>query len=277
MDSLGGGEPPELVELPRPNYVPMLQAMVEGLQDRVARLERENRELRAENATLRKRVEELQAGLGSGPGSPPPPFVKLPAAGKKDRRPKPPGRKPGHPAALRPPPAKIDRTVDVPLPRAGGGSSGCLCPDCRGELRDLREHERVVEDVVPARVVVTRYRTRSGYCKGCKKRVESRAPEQPPAGFRGDQPHAQLGLNALAWAAVLHVENRLPLRQVAAVMEQASGLKVCAGALARQAQRLAGWMAGEYERVKLALRASAVVHCDETGGRVAASRIDGRV
>ena len=161
----------------------------------------------------------------------------------------------------------------MPLPRAGGGSSGCLCPDCRGELRDLREHERVVEDVVPARVVVTRYRTRSGYCKGCKKRVESRAPEQPPAGFRGDQPHAQLGLNALAWAAVLHVENRLPLRQVAAVMEQASGLKVCAGALARQAQRLAGWMAGEYERVKLALRASAVVHCDETGGRVAGTGV----
>jgi hypothetical protein len=274
MDSLGGGRLPELAEPPRPNYVPMLQAMVEGLQDRVARLERENRELRAENATLRKRVEELQSSLGAAPGSPPalPPFAKPPAP--KDRGPKKPGRKPGHPAALRPPPAGIDRTVDVPLPtrsRAGGGGGGsaaCLCPDCRGELRDLRDHERLVEDVVPATVRVTRYRTRSGYCKGCRRRVESRAPDQPPAGFHGEQPHARLGLNALARAAVLHVENRLPLRQVAAVMAQASGLKVSAGALARQAQRLAGWMAAEYERVKLALRASAVVHCDGTGGRV---------
>jgi len=247
---------------PPPNYLPLMQAMVEGLQDQVRRLERENRELREENARLRKQVEELKAGLKGGPPAPPtpPPFVKPPAP--RNKKPGKPGRRPGHPAALRPPPKKIDRTVPVPLP------CGCQCPDCRGELEDFQSHDRLVEDVVPARVVTVCYQTRSGYCRRCRRRVESRHPEQPPAGFRGEQKHAQLGLNALAWAAVLRVENRLPLRQVAEVISRASGLSVCAGALSEQAKRLAGWLAAEYERMKLSLRASGVVHCDETGARI---------
>jgi len=66
----------------------------------------------------------------------------------------------------------------------------------------------VVEDVVPAEVVVTRYRTRSGYCKQCKRRVESRHAEQPPP---ADVPHAQLGLTALSVAAALkHAGERNP-------------------------------------------------------------------
>jgi transposase len=231
---------------PPPNYLPMMQAMVEGLQDHARRLERENRELRQENARLRKQVEELKAGLRAGPPPPPPPpFVKPPAP--RNKKPGKPGRRPGHPAALRPPPAKIDRTVPVPL---GGGRGGaCECPDCRGELEDFQDHERLVEDIIPAKVVTTCYQTRSGYCKRCRRRVESRHPEQPPAGFKGQQKHAQLGLNALAWAAVLRVENR-------------------AGALSEQAKRLAGWLSAEYERIKLSLRASGVVHCDETGARI---------
>jgi transposase len=251
---------------PEPNRAPLLQAMVEGLQDYVTKLEEENRLLKRENAVLRGRVAELEVGLkGAKPVQPePPPFVK-PAVVKK-KRPGKPGRRPGHPVALRPPPTVINRTVLVPLKPERDGV--CRCPDCETELSDFQDHGRNVEDVVPAKVFTTCYKTRSGYCKKCRHRIESRAVEQPPAGFKGEQKHAQLGLNVLAWAAVLRVENRLPLAQVAEVITQASGLKVCAGALSRQAERLAGWLQGEYEHIQRSLRAADVVYCDETGARV---------
>lgn len=235
-----------------------LRSMVQRLEQTVARQEELIAGLRAENAALREKVEELQR---RDPPPTPPPFVK-PSLPPK-RKAKKPGRKEGHPPALRPMPERIDHTVEVPLPEDSSGR--CLCPRCRGELSDVKSHEDLVEDLVPARVEVTCYRTRSGYCRGCRRRVRTRHPEQPPA---ADLPHAQLGLNALAAAAVLRADNRLPMRQVAEVLGHGSLLKVCAGAVARQAQRLARWLAGEYGAVLGRLRSSPAVGCDETGGRV---------
>ncbi len=248
---------------PDDNCTSVLRALVQRLEETVERRERLIADLRAENVSLRRRVQELEK---RDPPSGPSPFVKPPVP--PERRTKKPGRKKGHPPALRPVPNRIDRTVEVPLPRDGGGR--CLCPHCRGELRDLKVHEDLVEDLVPARVEVTRYRTRSGYCAGCRRRVRTRHPQQPPP---ADLPHAQLGLNALATAAVLRADNRLPMRQVAAVLGHGSVLGVCAGAVARQVRRLARWLAGEYRAIRDGLRRSAVVGCDETGGRVAGRNV----
>jgi hypothetical protein len=237
---------------------------------RIGELEERVAKLQAENHRLRQRVKELTAVAAAGAGadakaaSPPPPspppFVKPNV--KPKRRRKRPGRKAGHAAALRPVPDHVDVEQDVPLPSDDAGQPSC--PHCRCALCDVKEHERLVEDVVPAKVVVTRYRTKSGYCAMCRKRVESRAPEQPPA---ADLPHAQLGLNALATAAVLRVVHRLPLRQVSAVLANLQGISVCAGGISKQLQRLAGWLDPYYERVMLALRASPRVNGDETGWR----------
>src|SRR5437588_2223714 len=170
---------------PRPPSYEELVTLVGELRERVGVLEREN-------AELRRQLQELR---DQRPPPGPPPFAKpsLPARRKRQK----PGRPAGHPPALRPPPPEVHREVDVPLPTgeaAEGGEAGrCLCPCCRGALQDLKDHERVVEDLVPASVRVTRYRTRSGYCPHCRRRVESRHEEQPPA---ADLPHAQLGLNA---------------------------------------------------------------------------------
>ncbi len=229
---------------------------------RFAELEEECRRAEAENRLLQRRVEELTRKVlaSAAPDTPSPPaFVK---ANVPKRRRKRPGRKAGHAPALRPVPDHVDVRQDVPLPRDAGGR--CCCPHCNCSLDDVREHERLVEDLVPQQVVVTAYRTRSGWCAMCRKRVESRAPEQPPA---ADLPHGQLGLNALATAAVLRVVHRLPLRQVSRVLADLPGLRVSAGGIARQLQRLAGWLDPYYERLLLALRASPRVHADETGWR----------
>jgi len=229
-----------------------VESVVEGLQYELHARDIRIKELEHENATLLKRLEE------QAPPPPPPPFVKASAeAGRRKR----PGRKAGHEAALRPPP-KIDRTVKVPLPRDERGRP--LCPHCRGELRKLKRHRRVVEDMIPAHVRVTCYRTASGYCRHCKRRMESRAKGQPPP---ADVPHAQLGINALCTAAVLRVENRLPFRQITRLLADTVGLRVCAGAVARQVRRLGRWLGGEYECLKVRLRSSRSVNGDETGWR----------
>ena len=227
------------------------------LEDRVGKLE-------AENRRLRRRVRELTAAAAAAAASPagrcadPPPFVKPPARGGRKK----PGRKAGHPAALRPVPDHIDVHRDVPPPTDDAGRPAC--PRCNCPLSDVRRHERLYEDIVPAKVVVTCYHTASGYCAVCRKRVETRAPEQPPA---ADLPHAQLGINALATAAVLRVVHRLPFGPVVAVLSGLSGLTVSRGCVARQLQRLGGWLDPCYERIKLALRAAPHVNGDETGWR----------
>jgi len=226
---------------------------VGALEERVGKLE-------AENRRLRRRVKELTAAASPGPCSDPaPPAWVKPSVRGRGRKP---GRKKGHPAALRPVPATADVDQDVPLPRDGAGRPAC--PHCNCSLSDVRRHGRLVEDVIPSKVIVTRYRTASGYCAMCRRRVESRAPEQPPA---ADVPHGQLGLNALATAAVLRVAHRLPFGQVVAVLADLPGLTVSAGGVARQLQRLGDWLDPYYERVKLALRASPRVNGDETGWR----------
>ena len=237
---------------PRPPTYEELVALVRDLRDRVAALEREN-------AELRRRLD------GKAPPPDPPPFVK-PSVPPRGGRRKKPGRPAGHPPALRPPPPEIHQEVVVPLPTGKAGR--CACPHCRAELEDIEEHERVVEDIVPATVRATRYRTRSGYCGRCGKRVESRHPEQPPPGFHGELPHAQLGLNALAAAAALKHDAGLPYRKVARALRDLCGLAVSHGALVKQVRRLAGWLKESADAIRDRLRAGAYVNADETGWRV---------
>src|SRR5207248_5891260 len=109
-------------------------------------------------------VEELQAArVADSPadaGSPPP-FVKPSILRRRRKKP---GRKKGHPAALRPMPAQIDLHQDVALPKDTAGRPSC--PKCNACLLDLEKHERIVEDIIPAKVQVTCYHTTSGWCPG---------------------------------------------------------------------------------------------------------------
>jgi hypothetical protein len=242
----------------------MLQAQVEGLQ-----YELHQRELRVAEqdryiAQLEQRIEELkQQAAPDSPAPACPAFVK---ANVPQRKPKKRGRPVGHPAALRPMPQKIDRHQTVPLAKDAGKKP--ICPHCRTRLRQLRQHRRIVEDLIQATVETTCYHTHSGHCPRCRQRIESRQAQQPPA---ANVPHGQLGLNALATAVILRVRHRLPFRQVARVLKDLPGLQVSAAAIVKQVQRVARWLDGKYQDLIQRLRASPFVHADETGWR-----IDGR-
>jgi hypothetical protein len=175
---------------------------------RIDKLQQRVEKLSAENKLLKRRVKELTLASQQTPksGDEAPAFVK--ASVRRHRRKKP-GRKEGHRGALRPLPDHIDVHQEVPLPKDPAGQDAC--PRCTASLLDLENHQRLVEDVVPAKVFVKCYHTRSGWCPFCRRRVESRAPEQPPA---ANIPHGQLGINALSTAMLLRIVHRLPFRQV---------------------------------------------------------------
>lgn len=232
-----------------------LEATVDGLNYELRVRDIRIEELRKENDTLLKRLEEQ----GPPPPSGPPSFVK--ASVEAIRRKKP-GRKAGHAPATRPPPRKIDRTVRAPLPRDESGKP--VCPCCHGRLKKLKRHKQVVEDLIAAHVEVTCYRTASGYCRHCRRRVEARVEGQPP---RSDVPQSQMGINALALGALLRVENRLPFAQVTQLLKDAANLRLCPATIARQIQRLSRWLGGEYQHLKTRLRRGNVAYADETGYR----------
>jgi transposase/cell division protein FtsB len=227
---------------------------------RIGRLEERLAKLLAENQILRHRVADLTAQVKQKPKAALAPFVKANVPEKERKKP---GRKIGHVAALRPKPAQIDVHQDVPVPVDSLGQPSC--PHCKTQLSDVEHHERVVEDIIPAKVVTTCYHTTSGWCPCCRRQMESRAEDQPPA---HDLPHAQLGINALATAAVMRVCYRLPLRQITRLFLHLPGLKLSPGAIVKQLRRLGQWLEGQYDRLKLVLRAAGVVHGDETGWRI---------
>src|ERR1700683_3780636 len=120
---------------------------IDRLEQRVAKLE-------AENAILKQRVKDLLLAWKQTPQ----PGADAAAFGKPSttrRRRKKPGRKQGHPAALRPLPDHIDVHQDVPLLRGPQGRECCPC--CNGCLVDLEDREHLVEDLIPAKVLVTCY------------------------------------------------------------------------------------------------------------------------
>jgi transposase len=228
---------------------------------KIDRLEQRRDQLAAENRILKQKLADLTQQLKTKPAGKKqsPSFVKANIAAKAAKTP---GRKKGHAAALRPMPRKIDVHETIALPVDAMGQA--CCPDCRSQLSDVEQHQRLVEELVPAQVVTTCYHTTSGWCPCCRKQVESRGENQPPA---ADVPHAQLGLNALATAMMMRVCYRMPVRQITRFFAQLPQLKISPGGIIKQIKRVAKWMDKQYHRLKLVIRAAGVVHADETGWR----------
>jgi transposase len=174
--------------------------------------------------------------------------------------PKPPGRRPGQGRFTHrepPPEEEIQRTIAVPLER---------CPDCGGELTEQTCHEQTQVDLPKVEPEVVRFRTQSGYCPRCGRRVRSRHPQQvsEATGAAG----VSLGPRAVALAADLKHRLGIPYRKITELFETAFGLPVSAGGLCQADARLAKKAEPLYCELVEAIRRCASVHADETGWRI---------
>jgi len=150
------------------------------LYQQLGRLERENAVLREQVDRLQHANQQLQTRLRKLTGQ----VEALRRAAKRQAapfskntptpRPRRPGRKPGAAygrRARRPVPQRVDRVIAVGLP--------AVCPHCGDRLEVERVACQYQEDLPPPRsTVVTRYDLQIGRCRGCRRRVQPRHPEQ---------------------------------------------------------------------------------------------------
>ena len=255
----------DLYHATRDELIALIQALREALaaQDRrVVGLEAEVASLRTTVVQMTTRVGELlAAGSDEEPGG---------DEGSTARPKGMPGLKPS-PGGTRP----QDRSVPVQRRRARGFGRKRMtatarqvhalasCPDCGAPLAGgTVKRTREVIEVPPAPVVVTEHIYLERRCPDCRHRCV------PPPDLDGVVVgQSRLGIRLVSLITLLREEARLPFAVIQRLLRTVHGLELSVGALVgaigQVATRAEPVVAGIRERI----RASPVVHADETGWR----------
>jgi len=139
------------------------------------------------------------------------------------------------------------------------------CPDCGlllagGAIKRTRE----VIEVPVAPAVVTEHVYLARRCPGCRK---TWTPPADLAGVVDGRQRFRVGLVSLV--ATLREELRLPIKLIAWYLRALHGLAVSPGAIVALLTRVAERGRAAVEAIRAGIRASPVVHADETGWREA--------
>ncbi len=241
-----------------------LLALVVAQREQIAELAREQAGLRADLATQRVAVAQLQARVGAllAAGDPPEgddPTARptaMPGLKPAGRR-RPPGAAPPRKRRAR----GAGRRRMPPTARQVHAFAHCL--NCRTALRGgtVRRTREVIE-LVPARVEVTEHVYLARRCPHCHGRW---LPGPELAGVVVGQ--GRLGIGLLSLIAVLREELRLPIGGIRWYLAAVHGLALSVGAISGVLQRVAAAAEPAVRRLRAAIRASPVVHADETGWR----------
>jgi len=205
-------------------------------------------QLRATTAELQKRVDALEKRLTTrgGPGMPgnKPTSTTTPPV-KKDRK----KRSHGFGRKRMTPTEHVDHAVDT-------------CPDCGTHLCGgwvQRTREVLEIPVLPVRVIEHRFIARE--CPECGKRCVPKADLDDVVG------QERVGVNLTSLIVTLREEGRLPFEQIQWYLETLHQLHLSVGELVAVVQRMANRAKPAVERIRDQIRASPVVHADETGWR----------
>lgn len=168
---------------------------------------------------------------------------------RKSRRKKP-GARNGHKAHHRPTP-KVDEEKDVTLTK---------CPECNTRLGDAAEtRDKIVEDIIPARVHVTKYRIHRYWCPTCKAKVEAE-PENVLPGQR-------FGLRLMLLVCFLRTLG-LTVEKIRAYLSTTFNVKLSHGAIIHIEAVVAEALGPVYEELLEQVRKAKGVHADDTTWRI---------
>jgi transposase len=215
--------------------------------------------LRAENAQLRARVQELEARLGQNstnssrpPSSDPPETPPRPPAPPSGRRR---GGQPGHaphPRAFVP-----SEQVDQLVTHWPSHCRGCQAPLARDAVGEPVRHQ--VTELPPVWAVVTEHQLQHVQCTACGTTTCAGLPADVPAGAFG--PRLQ------ATVAVLSGRYRLSRREVVGVCTDVLGAPLAVGSVDRLCQATATTLAAPVAALAQAVQQAPYAHADETGWR----------
>jgi len=159
----------------------------------------------------------------------------------------------GHRAA----PVSSDRVLDAPLPTC--------CPGCGGEVDFERWAEQFQTELPTLQPTVTKFRIGVGRCRGCRRRVQGRHPEQTSDALGAAS--SQVGPRALAWGSWLHYGLGLSFGKTSALLGRL-GINVTAGAIASSSASTSTDLVPTHNAIKAHVAASPAVTMDETGWRI---------
>ena len=213
--------------------------------------------LEKDNKDLEKRIAELDAQLKQQHR------LKFKANKEMPRREK--GGKPkkrgapvGHPGWCRKIPERVDKTIHVESPQ--------ICPHCQHEeLEGIDDcHIQIQEDIVlQPRTVVTKYIHQQSYCPTCRRKVFKTA--------ESELRNCDIGPITKAAAVYLRHEVKLSHRDVEKVFSGLFGMPFVPASSLAFSHKVAESGLSLYEELRTKVRASKIIHGDETHWR-----IDGR-
>jgi len=209
----------------------------------VLKLESRLEELEAENAKLRALVEKT-------PPLAPPSFVK------PNRR-----KEPGPSKERKPRDGSFVRRRDEPTEIREHAVG--TCPDCGRGLSDgwLHRRRQVIE-LPEAPIRIIEHRVMGRWCGVCGKR---RLPQVDLSSEVVGK--SRIGHGLMSLIGYLHTFSRMPLNQIQGFLEALYGLHLGMGTLAGVLRRLASHGEERADAILAEIRASGVVHADETGWR----------
>ena len=241
---------------------------LEILVQEVAKLRKENRELReklrlleADNRQLRARNKELERRLqlSSSTSSKPPSSDGLRAKPRnKSLREKSEcasGGQKGHKGNTLMQVLNPDKTVSLQL---------SSCPECATLLKNtpIKAYaKRQVVDIPPVQSIVTEYQAEIKKCPCCKKNVTAAFPEHVKA-------PVQYGRRIQAFVVYLQNQQLLPEKRLQMLCKDLFNLPISAATITKIVETFSKKLAPHLRDIDIFLRGSPVKHVDETGFRI---------
>jgi hypothetical protein len=145
----------------------MLEGENKSLRKKNAELKEENLHLKSENGELKQELASLKVAVSAVVARS---INAKPSMKDMKKKHKKAGRKKGHNGKSRKRPEHIDARVEI---------DRNVCSDCGNTSlseKPTDSYERIVEDIIPARLVVTEYKIVRRYCRNCRKQVSPIIP-----------------------------------------------------------------------------------------------------
>jgi len=210
--------------------------------------------LEKDNEDLEKRVAELEVRLKQEHRLKFKPNKKHPER-KTGEKPKKRGAPVGHPGWCRKIPERVDKTIHVDPP--------LICPHCQHEDLEFVDdcHIQIQEDIVlQPQTVVTKYIHQQAYCPTCRREVFKTA--------ESELRNCDIGPITKAVAVYLRHEVKLSHRDVEKVFTGLFGMPFVPASSVAFSHEVAESGLSLYEDLRTKVRASNVIHGDETHWRI---------
>src|SRR5258708_4140986 len=236
-------------------------------EERIAQLEQENAELRAQLAEAYQQITQLAEQLRRAEGqlakdshnSSKPPSSDGPGRRprkQRQRSEKPTGGQPGHPGSTLMQVVSPDEVVRL---------RPVVCAHCQQSLEGVAgqlKERRQVHDLPEVRLVVREHQVEEVCCPGCRQVSRGSFPA-------GVEAPVQYGPQIRALAVYLHEYQLVPLARVSELLADLCACEVSEGTVLTWVERAAQRLAPVVAQIADWLSAGRLQHADETGLRIA--------